>query len=286
MRRAKNYTKGVTRSPTGTAKQRRYNNTNKRKRSSSDSDSVPLASSSLMSDAVSGLSSTSAAPIQNVTSFALRTLFLEDIWFLEVGTPIVLFFRSELLPPRYAKGWLDVARDTHQSQHIPQVMCQGNLYNQLCGYVHLNPSGVIRKVTGTKTYNDIIAAMSERSQNGLYLKFPVFSPSSGCNLVSPPTDCIQQLLSYFEIFNYPQALFLQADYHPERSWYTIFKRLKASGGDRLTLLHRIVQETPGDRYSLAELRNIWQQFDVKQRHDQALELLGCLHPSQCLGRTG
>ena len=256
MRRAKNYTAGVSRSPTGTSKQRRFTNktTNKRKHAESSDTTQQTPESN----------NASTTPIQLVTSFALRTLLLEDIWFLKEGLPVLLFFHEESLPPRYSKKWLSIWRATLQSDFVPTVVCQGRPYKQLTGWVHAN--GDINRLTDanlTVPYKTIFAAMGEATQNTIRLKFPIMSPSSS-NFVAPPTtDCLEEKLSWFEAFHFPQSVFLQADYHPERPWNATFKSVKDDSDDRLTLLHRLVQETPGDRFMLAELRSVWERFDTK-----------------------
>ena len=244
MRKAKNYTAGVTRSPTGTFKQRRFNNkkNNKRKRGG-----IPETT-------ISPVSNDDSTPrIQIVTSFALRTLFLEDLWFLKEGLPVAVFFHEETLPPRYSKKWLTVLGDTSQSAYVPTVTCQGRTYHQLTGWVLGNPD--TKLITeGFKAYPDIFEALKEHHQHALHLKFPILSPCDS-NLVQPPKECIQEDLTWFEVFHYPQSVFIQADYHPERNWLANFKTVKDNTDDRLTLLHRLVQETPGDRFMLAELRS-------------------------------
>ena len=256
MRRAKNYTAGVSRSPTGTSKQRRFTNktTNKQKHAESSDTTQQTPESN----------NASTTPIQLVTSFALRTLQLEDIWFLKEGLPVLLFFHEESLPPRYSKKWLSIWRATLQSDFVPTVVCQGRRYKQLTGWVHAN--GDINQLTDanlTVPYKTIFAAMGEATQNTIRLKFPIMSPSSS-NFVAPPTtDCLEEKLSWFEAFHFPQSVFLQADYHPERPWNATFKSVKDDSDDRLTLLHRLVQETPGDRFMLAELCSVWERFDTK-----------------------
>ena len=257
MRRAKNFTSGVSRSPTGTTTQRRYSNLtgNKRRHSATedtqdDDNDTRTPSTTALDDSPS---------LQFVTSFGLRTLLVEDIWFLEEGAAVILFFNENMLPPRYAKKWHKVSRDTAQENHLPTVTFDGRPYKQLSGWVHQNR--LTEKVTGVKLYKDIIAAMNEALQFGLYFKFPIFS-NTDANLLHPPTECIQELVTWFEVFTFPQAIFVQSDYHPERSWNSIFKRVKDDGTDRLTLLHRLVHETHGDRYMLSELRHIWERLSV------------------------
>ena len=270
LKKAKNYSKGVGRSPTGVKKQRRYqdNKSNKRKHQESTASEDP---SSTLSDQHS---------LQVVTSFSMRTLLLEDLWFLKEGTPVALFFHDESLPPRYAKKWMKIWNDTLQSMHLPQVLCQGRSFKQLTGWVYLNPDDRRSKVVGLHPYPEIEEALKEVHQHGLHLKFPYIPPSSNFNLTNPPTDCIPELLCWFEVFQFPQSIFVQADYHPERPWLTQFRGLKASGDDRLTLLHRLVQETPGDRYMLSDLRHVWEHCkstivinDLKQEHESAIASL-------------
>ena len=245
MRKAKNFTRGGTRSPTGTHKQRRYHKAKKRRLSADDA-------------APSTSSSTGPQNLQMVSSFAMRTMFVEDIWFLQEDQAIILFFNDDMLPPRYSKRWTKVWKDTQQCNYVPTDMFDGRSYKQLCGWVHNNKAAK-KKICEDKPYKALVEAMNETSQNGVYLKFPMFSPSNH-NITSPPLECYEQLLSWFEIFTFPQSIFIQADYHPKRNWASIFSRLKEEGGDRLTLLHRIIQETPGDRYVLSELRHVWERL--------------------------
>ena len=153
-------------------------------------------------------------------------------------------------------------------------MFDGRSYKQLCGWVHNNKAAK-EKIEEDKAYKAHVQAMNEHSQNGVYLKFPMFSPSN-YNITSPPLECYEQLLSWFEIFTFPQSIFIQADYHPKRNWASIFSRLKEEGGDRLTLLHRIIQETPGDRYVLSELRHVWERLrlnpGVRKARDEFIEV--------------
>ena len=251
MRRAKNFTSGVARSPTGSSKQRRYLNatTTKRKHNESEVENEDDNTQAL-----------SPRPLQMVTSFALRTLLIEDIWFLKVGTPVVLFFHDALLPPKYSKRLLDVWKHTLQCNTVPTVMCQGRPYKQLIGWVHKN-CDASESVIGLTHLNDVVRKLSEHSQNGIKIKFPIFD-SKDFTLTAPPAECYEELLSWFEIFRFPQAVFLQCDYHPERTWLAIFNILKDAGDDRLTMLHRLVQETTGDRFMLAELRMVWQRLVV------------------------
>ena len=46
-------------------------------------------------------------------------------WFVANGTPIVLFFSNDVLPPRYGKKWTKVLSDTAQSTYIPTILFQG-----------------------------------------------------------------------------------------------------------------------------------------------------------------
>ena len=267
MRRAKNYTSGVSRSPTGTSKQKRFDKegpSKKRKHqntTSSDPDSKPSGGN---------------PSLQLVTSFALRTLVLEDLWFVQEGLPIVLFFHDESLPPRYSKKWQEIWEESLQSDYIPSVQCQGRTYKQLVGWVHGNPD--VKHVTGDgKRYENIVEALSEFQQHALQLKFPVISPFLEWNLTMPPKHCLQEKLGWFEYFHFPQSIFLQADYHPERRWQSIFKMLKADTDDRVTLLHRLIQETQGDRFMLSELRGIWERLaqtalatKTKEENEKAL----------------
>ena len=260
MRKAKNYTSGVTRSSNGKSKQQRYQPQSKKRKSISEQSAV----SSTLSDATpipSPSSPTGTHAIHVVTSFALRTLLLEDVWFLKPNTPVVLFFDETILPPRYGKRWLKVWRDTLQSEFIPTVLCQGKPYKQLVGWVHQNPHR--DKVEGEHPMKQLAETLVERTQIGIEMKFPIFS-AIDCNLAFPPQQCIQQLLSWFEVFHYPEGLFMQADYHPERSWLEVFKRLKTSGDDRLTLFHRAIQESHGDRFMMAEMKSVWERLENKQ----------------------
>ena len=176
MRRAKNFTNGVARSPTGKSKERRYNKqqNNKRKQHEIEDD---------------GNSSQKPPPQQSnsslhlVTSFSLTTLLIEDIWFLKDGTPVALFFHDELLPPRYSKKWLDAWEQTLQSDNVPTVRCQGRLYKQVLGWVNGNPDK--DAVTGFRPIPDVIAAMSETQQHGIFLKLPIFG-SMDFSVSSPP----------------------------------------------------------------------------------------------------
>ena len=263
MRKAKNFTFGVTRSVAGKSKQRRYNKNNNKRKQPGSSETV-----SSTSQAEDDASSSPTTSLQIVTSFGLRTLLLEDMWFIENGTPIALFFNIDILPPRYGKKWTKVWCDTSQSNYVPLVLFEGRSYRQITGWVLKKPD--LRSVTGVQVYDDIILAMKEKEQRGIHFKFPVFS-SDDCQFPHPPTACIGEALTWFEVFNYPQGVFVQADYHPERSWNHIFKRLKVDNGDRLTLLHCLVQETPGDCYVLAEIKHIWERLQVKQNQAQAIE---------------
>ena len=256
MRKAKNFTAGVSRSTTGTKKQRRYNRLSSTKRKRSDS-VAPSETNSPDSNQQNN-------QIHVVTSFALRTLLLEDIWFIEEETAIVLFFDEALLPPRYGKRLLTLWRETEQSQFLPTVSCQGRSYKQLSGWVQSNQA-TKKKITeeGVKTYDQVMEALSEFNHNGLYLRFPIFS-AIDCNISFPPQACIQQLISWFELYTYPQGVFLQADYHPERTWLPLFKQLKAQGDDRVTLFHRLIQESTGDRYMMAELKSVWERCQAQQ----------------------
>ena len=256
MRKAKNFTAGVSRSTTGKNKQRPYNrqSNNKRKRGESIEDETTSPNSANQQN----------NQIHVVTSFALRTLLIEDIWFIKEETPVVLFFDEEVLPPRYGKRLLTLWRETFQSEFLPAVSLQGRQYKQLTGWVHTNQA-TKKKITeeGVKTYDQVREAMSEFNHNGIYLRFPVFS-AINCNIAFPPQDCIQKLISWFELYTYPQGVFIQADYHPKRSWLTIFKEFKAKGDDRLTLFHRIIQESPGDRFMMADLKSVWEQCQSQQ----------------------
>ena len=261
MRKAKNYTMGVTRSSAGITKQRRYNKTSNKRKHVGSSDTVDTEDTA--EDEQSFPSS-----VQMVTSFGLRTMLLEDFWFLKIGTPVALFFNAAILPPRYAKKWSKVLRDTSQSNYVPSVLFEGRSYHQLTGWVLKNPD--LRHVTDAQLYKHIVDAMNEHLQYGTHFKFPIFS-SDNCQFTTPPTDCIGECLTWFKIFNYPQGVFVQADYHPERTWSHIFKRVKEDGGERLTLLHRLIQETPGDRFMLAELKSVWERLQIKQMHAEANE---------------
>ena len=259
MKRAKHYTSGITRSPTGVMKQRRFqsNTSNKRKHSETMTTGPEVDQTSN-----NPTNSETHSQLQVVTSFALRTLLLEDVWFLEEGSAVVLFFHTDSLPPRYSKKWLEVADDTQQSHCMPTVQCQGRQYQQLTGWVHKN--GAKKQFDGPQTYEQIIAALQEFPQNGIHIKFPMLSEGETLSLTSPPDDCTLKLLTWFELFQFPQSIFLQSDYHPERNWLATFKSMKDNGDDRATLLHRLVQETPGDRFMLAELKGVWDRCDLKQ----------------------
>ena len=263
MRRSKNYTHGVMRSTNGTNKQQRYQSkTKKRKQADADSTETSTTTSNSASSSSQATNNTTQSRLEFVSSFGLRTLLIEDVWFLPEGKPVVLFFNDDLLPPRYGKRWLKVWRDTSQCLHLPTVFCLGKEFKQLCGWVLRN--GDTEHVTGAYLlYEDIVHSLKESTQRSIHLKLPIFSSDESCSIISPPEQCLEQHLSWFELFSYPQAIFLQADYHNERNWNDVFKQLKDDGDDRLTLFHRLVQETHGDRSAMSDLRHIWFRFQTK-----------------------
>ena len=264
MRQAKNFTAGVSRSSNGTTKQRRYTNKQPSKRKYAETLSVSTEAASASSTHTSPPARNESNTLQVVTSFALRTLLLEDMWFLEEGTAVVVFFDESLLPPRYGKEWLETWRDTAQSEFLPTVLFQGRPYKQVTGWVHQNSD--TEHVIGHHVYRDLFQAMSEHGQRGINIKCPIFS-AIDCNISFPPNNFLQQQLPWFLVYNYPNGIFVQADYHPERNWLAIFKKLNADYNDRLTLFHRVLQESPGDRYIMSELRSVWERFQLQQQAD-------------------
>ena len=263
MKRAKNYTDGMSRSPTGVSKQRRFQETNKKRKHRDNNTADDVSASTTNNPTQSVLEALPQLPI--VTSFAMRTLLLEDVWFLKEGSAVVLFFHDESLPPKYSKKWLNVSKVTEQQGYMPVVSCQGRQYKQLTGWVHRNRD-LKEQLHGPRTYEQVRAAMQEFHQHGLHIKFPILTSQVTFNLCTPPQQCMEALLTWFEVFQFPQSVFLQSDYHPERNWLATFRTLKdTAGDDHSTILHRVVQETPGDRFMLSEMKCVWERCKYNKK---------------------
>jgi hypothetical protein len=107
-------------------------------------EAVATATASALAKILPSTTASSSPPASTlvlpvVHSFGMRTLLLEDVMELNVGKPVMIFFREDGLPPRYFTKHENAWKGTGQCNVLPMLPAfGGRVYYQMHGTVQSN----------------------------------------------------------------------------------------------------------------------------------------------------
>jgi hypothetical protein len=196
-------------------------------------------------------------PFAPVETFGMRTLLLEDVWNLEENRNITIFFCEKGLPPRYYKRIASCLQSTQQGKCRSPIKFQGDtFYHTILGRVTHN--------VHTKDWKDQhnlgeLCDMLSRSEGEQY-GIEVLCPGHGDFGFDKSL-----LLSWNELFFFPQSVFVQADIPFKVNLAETFRNLEKNINSQKALFHRLVQELHVDRFSIALVVGVWKDIEAKHR---------------------
>lgn len=162
-----------------------------RQRRGAEVASSQIARTHVRNDAV-----TTYQPLHSMTSLRLRTLLIEEIMTIPIGTSVVVLFSDTGIVPRYNNKHMRAWKTAHQ--RLPDVVVEKRTYHQLQGHVVANPE--LCRLQAGLDRQQLFDLFNERLQTGLVVSLPTHASSScQCNSARQSTPSLQLRVSWFEL---------------------------------------------------------------------------------------